>query len=138
MPIMNMKNNLIGGGLIIIILLISYKFYNMSNTIEEQEKYIERLNVKKLDLEVKLTLEKANVNELQKAIDITNDSLDILNKENEKILKEFNTWKNKPPVVKYKTKVVEKIITNKEYVKGECEEGILLNKSISELKYEDL
>jgi hypothetical protein len=47
-------------------------------------------------------------------------------------MKALELWMNKPPIIKYE-KVYEKIVdTNIDYDKATCDEGLNLNKSISE------
>ena len=88
------------------------------------------------NLKVENLMQKNNVLKLQNAINESNAALDKIKVDNEKTIAEFEEWKKRPPEIKY-VEVVKEIMTTK-YDKATCEEGIKLNKMISELDYDKL
>ena len=88
------------------------------------------------NLKVENLMQKNNVLKLQNAINESNAALEKLKIDNDKTIAEFEEWKKRPPEIKY-VEVVKEIMTTK-YDKATCEEGIKLNKMISELDYDKL
>lgn len=117
---------------------VGYKIYSLNSVIEDQKIIISDINNEKKALELKLTVEKTNTVRLKENIEYTNKELESLASINKNLTSEFEEWKKRPPEIKYRTKVVKEIITNTEYVNGKCEDGLELNRKISEMKYEDL
>ncbi len=121
-----------------IVTCIGYKIYSLNSVIEDQKIIISDITNEKKALELKLTVEKSNTVRLKENIEYTNKELELLASKNKNLAVEFEEWKKRPPEIKYKTKVIKEIITNTEYVNGNCEDGLELNRKISEMKYEDL
>lgn len=117
---------------------VGYKIYSLNSVIEDQKIIISDITNEKKALELKLTVEKSNTVRLKENIEYTNKELELLASKNKNLAVEFEEWKKRPPEIKYKTKVIKEIITNTEYVNGNCEDGLELNRKISEMKYEDL
>lgn len=124
---------------------ISYKIYSLNSIIEDRDaeiitlnSSIDRIEGEKQVILNRLTVANSNIDTLKNSINVSNTKIEELKVDNDKLLLDFKNWKNKPPGIKYKTKVVKEIVTNIVYEKGNCEDGAKLNKSIGELKYEDL
>ena len=83
------------------------------------------------NLKVENLMQKNNVLKLQNAINESNAALEKLKIDNDKTIAEFEEWKKRPPEIKY-VQVVKEIMTYN-YDKATCEEGLELNKMISEL-----
>ena len=88
------------------------------------------------NLKVENLMQKNNVLKLQNAINESNAALEKLKIDNDKTIAEFEEWKKRPPEIKY-VQVVKEIMTYN-YDKATCEEGLELNKMISELDYDKL
>ena len=128
----------------VIVAIISFGYWKISSTISgykeqivlekaETKKYLDMYNDSQRDI----ALEHANVINLTNKLDIINLKSQELESSVNKKMEELNVWKNKPPDIKYVEKV-KNIVLDKGFDSKECEEGLRLMKSISELNYEEL
>lgn len=128
----------------IIVAVISFGYWKISSTISDYKEQValEKLETKKYldkynDSQRDIAIEHANVINLTNKLDIINLKSQELEQSINKKMVELNEWKNKPPEIKYVEKV-KNIVLDKGFDSKECEEGLRLMKSISELKYEEL
>lgn len=128
----------------IIVAVISFGYWRISSTISDYKEQValEKLETKKYldkynDSQRDIAIEHANVINLINKLDIINLKSQELEQSINKKMVELNEWKNKPPEIKYVEKV-KNIVLDKGFDSKECEEGLRLMKSISELKYEEL
>lgn len=128
----------------IIVAVISFGYWKISSTITDYKEQValEKLETKKYldkynDSQRDIAIEHANVINLTNKLDIINLKSQELEQSINKKMVELNEWKNKPPEIKYVEKV-KNIVLDKGFDSKECEEGLRLMKSISELKYEEL
>ena len=128
-------------GLPIILTLVSiigWKYYDLTSTIRDQELTIEKLKNAKLILEVDLQTERNNVSILKNSVEELNQSIDELAVRNQNTIQAFNDFKKKSEHEKYTSQKALELMSSKLWNSSDCEEGLKLNKMISELKYEDL
>lgn len=128
----------------IIVAVISFGYWRISSTISDYKEQValEKLETKKYldkynDSQRDIAIEHANVINLTNKLDIINLKSQGLEQSINKKMVELNEWKNKPPEIKYVEKV-KNIVLDKGFDSKECEDGLRLMKSISELKYEEL
>ena len=128
----------------IIVAVISFGYWKISSTISDYKEQValEKLETKKYldkynDSQRDIAIEHANVINLTNKLDIINLKSQELEQTINKKMVELNEWKNKPPEIKYVEKV-KNIVLDKGFDSKECEEGLRLMKSISELNYEEL
>lgn len=128
----------------IIVAVISFGYWRISSTISDYKEQValEKLETKKYldkynDSQRDIAIEHANVINLTNKLDIINLKSQELEQTINKKMVELNEWKNKPPEIKYVEKV-KNIVLDKGFDSKECEDGLRLMKSISELKYEEL
>jgi hypothetical protein len=128
----------------IIVAVISFGYWKISSTISDYKEQValEKLETKKYldkynDSQRDIAIEHANVINLTNKLDIINLKSQELEQSINKKMVELNEWKNKPPEIKYVEKV-KNIVLDKGFDSKECEDGLRLMKSISELKYEEL
>jgi len=127
-----------------ILTILGGVYYKINSEFESKKLLITNLEIKNTEkqnkinmLQLQLAAEVTNTHVLTGAINNNNLRIKDLNTVYKKAVNELTTWKKKPPEVKYVEKVKE-IIVNKNYTNSTCDEGLLLNKNISELKYEDM
>lgn len=129
------------GALAFILILsvsIGYVIYDLKKTIKFQDERITKLEQEKTTLVTDLAIERVNVDKLLVSIDKQNHTIKVEADRVARLTSELEEWQKRPPEIKYVNKIVKEIITNTEYVSGDCEAGLELNRKISELKYEDL
>jgi hypothetical protein len=124
----------------IIVAVISFGYWRISSTISDYKEQValEKLETKKYldkynDSQRDIAIEHANVINLTNKLDIINLKSQELEQSINKKMVELNEWKNKPPEIKYVEKV-KNIVLDKGFDSKECEDGLRLMKSISELK----
>lgn len=117
---------------------VSWKFYNLNSKIGYLEETIETKDKTIVDLNLKLITSESNVNELRLSIEESNNKILQNSLKQKELLAEVDKWKNKPAEIKYVDKVVKTIVKETKYVKGNCEDGLELNRMIGGLKYENL
>jgi len=124
--------------IVIVMLGMGYKIYDLSSNVDNLKESLEK-QVLVTDTKVAdLALCEQSKLSLLKDIELTNEKLSKVSKKISKANLELEEWKNKPPEVKYKTIIKEVMVKGKDYNKATCEDGLLLNKTISEINYEDL
>lgn len=114
------------------------KYVLMVNTIKEQELQIEDLMNTKLVLETDLNTERQNIDVLSKLLEDTNKQFSILEVKYDNAIQKFNSYKRKTTEEKYKNQKTIDFLNNKIWESNKCEDGLIINRAISELKYEDL
>lgn len=114
------------------------KYILMVNTIKEQELQIEDLMNTKLVLETDLNTERQNIDVLSKLLEDTNKQFSILEVKYDNAIQKFNSYKRKTTEEKYKSQKTIDFLNNKIWESNKCEDGLIINRTISELKYEDL
>ena len=114
------------------------KYILMVNTIKEQELQIEDLTNTKIVLETDLNTERQNIDILSKLLEDTNKQFSILEVKYDNAIQKFNSYKRKTTEEKYKNQKTIDLLNNKIWESNKCEDGLIINRKISELKYEDL
>lgn len=117
---------------------IWYKYADLTGTIEHKQSIIEKRDKRIGELEkdkLGLQFEK---NDLTHAVNELSNTVNAMEKESENSKLELALWKDKPPEIKYKTIYKEIPKKVEVYKKGVCEDGLELNRVISEMNYEDL
>lgn len=114
------------------------KYILMVNTIKEQELQIEDLTNTKIVLETDLNTERQNIDVLSKLLEETNKQFSILEVKYDNAIQKFNSYKRKTTEEKYKNQKTIDFLNNKIWESNKCEDGLIINRKISELKYEDL
>ena len=117
---------------------IVYKYFDLTGDIEDRDKTILELRTDLSDTERRLTTEEGNVASLKHKIDERNKEIERKALANKKLKEEFIAWQNKPAKIKYVNKVVREIVTETKYEKGNCEDGLELNRKIAQLDYETI
>jgi len=117
---------------------IVYKYYSLTGEISDRDNVILKLRKTVSDTKLRLNTENGNVASLKETIRLNNEDIERKTIANKELKRKFEEWKAKPPKIKYVNKVVNKIITETKYVKGKCEDGLELNRKISNLKYENI
>jgi len=139
------KYLIVGGVILAIVLSVWFKISALNNTISEKDKRI---------LELSNTLEKQklivinrdnvigiltyNISDLNRTITIMNDRVLASAKELQVTKAKYEAWKAKPPKEKFIYIYKDVIKPNVDYNSTSCEEGLELNKRISEIDYESL
>lgn len=125
---------------IIVVAIIGYKFWDMSSEIEDLQDKVDGLIVAKSVVESAKSDAEAESARLLTIVSKQNNRIAVFKLDQEKLLTEFEEWKSKPPVIKYRDK---KIVDIREIVKKvEVESDIckqikpLLNK-LRGLRYEN-
>lgn len=124
--------------IITLITLISVKYYQLTSTISKLEAQVEQLKNQKVVLEVDLQTEKDNVTVLKNVVDEQNSEIEKMAIKNQNTIKAFNDFKKKTEKEKYENQKVLDLMTNKLWNSQTCDDGLKLNKMISELNYDDL
>lgn len=124
--------------IVVVMLGMGYKIYDLSSDVDDLKDTLEKQVLVTNKKVGDLALCEQRELSLIRDIEISNDKYDKVNISIKKAELELEEWKNKPPEVKYKTIVKEIMIKGKDYNKATCEDGLLLNKTISEINYEDL
>lgn len=124
--------------ILILSVSIGYVIYDLKKTIKFQDERITKLEQEKTTLVTDLAIERVNIDKLLVSMDKQNHTIKVEADRVARLTSELEEWQKRPPEIKYVNKIVKEIITNTEYVLGDCEAGLELNRKISELKYEDL
>lgn len=124
--------------IITLITLISVKYYQLTSTITKLEAQAEQLKNQKVVLEVDLQTEKDNVTVLKNVVNEQNSEIEKMAIKNQNTIKAFNDFKKKTEKEKYENQKVLDLMTNKLWNSQTCDDGLKLNKMISELNYDDL
>lgn len=124
--------------IITLITLISVKYYQLTSTITKLEAQVEQLKNQKVVLEVDLQTEKDNVTVLKNVVNEQNSEIEKMAIKNQNTIKAFNDFKKKTEKEKYENQKVLDLMTNKLWNSQTCDDGLKLNKMISELNYDDL
>lgn len=149
------------GILLIVVIGIWYKFHTLNDiidvqkdTIAERDKNITDTQKTIDNLNLRLLLKDGDIKNLQGGLNACNDSVNKIKIDNEANLKDYQNWANQTAEAKYKSfykKLYYRPNTDHnsstvntdnngtiDYSKGNCADGLYLNKVISGLKYEDL
>lgn len=125
----------IAGGIIAISILtfIATKYYSMNNEIHT-------LKSENTALMLEISQSKQNVDKLTEAIKVSNAAIENLKITNSKLSEEYNNWKNKPPEVKYKDRIVKEVVTvyKDKNMATDCKAALDLLNKISTLQYNNL
>ena len=117
---------------------VLYYIYSLKSAIEELEIANKDLSVQLLDSKANEKIKEASIKNLTNSIEKSNEAINNIKADNDKLVKELTVWKNKPQDIKYKTEYVEKIIRDDNGHGADGEACLQFMKSVSELKYEDL
>lgn len=141
--ILSSKNVTMTIGAMVILGLIVFKFYSLTNELEITKSEVELLKrtvtIKESDVANRDTVIKqlnSQITLLATEIDDNNQHILDQSIKLQKAKLRLTEWKNKPDTVRYK--VIYKHIKDIDYSKFDCNESIELNRNISTLKYEDL
>jgi len=123
--------------------IIGYNFYSLKNDLKEKEIKLKVYSERIQRLNAEGMLKDDTIGALSLEIDKNNKRMEIEHQRFIKMQNDLEKWKALPPKIKYKTKVVERIITKFKPSKEipaykSCEDGMLLNQSIGDIRYEDL
>lgn len=99
---------------IVVLALVGYKFWDMSSDIEDLEARVNTLTIEKSVVESAKADAEAESSKLLAKVYKQNNDIARFKEEQEKLLSDFNDWKNKPAKIKY---VDRKIVDIKEIVK---------------------
>lgn len=121
--------------LIIIAVIVGWKYVDMKWTINEQEEEIQYYKEKNLILQVDLETEQFNIEQLKKTIESLNMSITKIELKNQKIEKNYTDFKKKTLEEKYHNAKVIDVLKSRA---DTCEEGLRINRIISGMKYEEL
>lgn len=139
-----MGNYLKLGGVVILITIclgiwwkVSSTISGLEQTIIAKDKVIKDTTDELNNTKLKLALEQGNVRELKDKLERLSYDITKLDNLHSEAVAQLEAWKSKPVETKY-VESVKKIMVNKEYESGSCEEGKKLNLEISKLKYEEL
>jgi len=119
---------------------IWYKINTLENKIDELKLSYDTEVTNHNQTKLKLALKESVNKGLLVAIEQRNEDILELNKKQNGLLKEIADWESQPPKIKYiklKERVMQKVDTKK-IDEGVCEEGLELNKKISNLKYVEI
>lgn len=121
--------------LIIIAVIVGWKYVDMKWTISEQEEEIQYYKEKNLILQVDLETEQFNIEQLKKTIESLNMSMTKIELKNQEIEKNYTDFKKKTLEEKYHNAKVIDVLKSRA---DTCEEGLRINRIISGMKYEEL
>lgn len=121
--------------LIIIAVIVGWKYVDMKWTISEQEEEIQYYKEKNLILQVDLETEQFNIEQLKKTIESLNMSMTKIELKNQEIEKNYTDFKKKTLEEKYHNVKVIDVLKSRA---DTCEEGLRINRIISGMKYEEL
>lgn len=121
--------------LIIIAVIVGWKYVDMKWTISEQEEEIQYYKEKNLILQVDLETEQFNIEQLKKTIESLNMSMTKIELKNQEIEKNYTDFKKKTLEEKYHNAKVIDVLKSRAVT---CEEGLRINRIISGMKYEEL
>lgn len=136
------KAMLVIGGLIIGFMV--FKYFSLSWEIDELNEDVSNLEERlELELERKTTLKnqksilEENNRELVVEIQNMNEQIDAISIDYNKKVLEFEKWKNKPPEIKYKTKIKKVMDMSIKKDLDVCEQTLKTLEAVKELNYED-
>jgi len=121
-----------------IVLGLGLRYYYVTNQLElalSENKTLETTIAMKINV----------ITEQEASMETLRASIETLNKENASYEKQYKSakstlekWRSKPPEVKYVT--INKAVNpnKKNYSRASCDDGLRLNKHISELSYDSL
>lgn len=122
---------------VILSAIVGWKWWDYASTVSKQEQEIIALKEDKVTLRTDIQTEKNNVALLRKTLDETNKEIASLETKYQKTQKEYNDFlynqKNWYQDPQWNTLMSSNLWNSKV-----CEEGLKLNKMISELKYDTL
>ena len=124
--------------ILVIVAAIGYKYYSLSSEISDLESTVSKNTLKISELEKDKMGLKFERDDFEQALENVNAEIDRMSVNEEKNLEELAKWKNRPPEIKFKTIYKEIPQKVEVYKKGECKDGLELNRVISEMSYEDL
>lgn len=106
--------------------------------INNKDKEIRELKEYNSSLVTELAVEKMNVVTLKESIYKINAELDKVSIKNKAIEEEMKKWHEGYVDIKYENELLNKLFDKSLYLDNACQNGLMINKMISELKYEDL
>ena len=128
-------------GIAVLVMVIGSVWYvtSLKGTISDQKERIELLDREKTNLEVEAALKTANVESLKSTIEKQNNKILQLKVSGDEIEAQLIKWKNQPVQIKYKDRIVEKVITKTLKPSDDiCKDFIEITNNIKEIRYEDL
>lgn len=117
---------------------IAYYIFSLKSSIEDLERTNKDLSVQLLESKANEKLKDASISNLKNSIEKSNEALNSIKADNEKLNKEILVWKNKPAEIKYKTQIVEKLIKDTNASNANGEACLLFMDNVSKLNYGDL
>ena len=106
--------------------------------ITNKDKTITELKEANSNLVSELAVERLNVVKLKEAMYRINTELDKVSIKNKAIEEEMKKWHEGYVDIKYQNELLNKLFDKTLYLEPSCQQGLLINNMISELKYEDL
>lgn len=128
-------NKILIGIIIFLIIIGVWQYISLKSDISDRDETIDSLKTELTARNLELEVEKANTDTLKSTIESLNSSIKQLEVNNKKLQKEYYA---------YKDKLNKKDVDNKKLKEAleanatSCEDGLILNKIISEIDYADL
>lgn len=128
--------------ILVVIIAVFGAFSGMAihykTTISSLEMELRDVKDSNKDLLVKLTVEESNNIKLKSSIEKVNTELDRIKIRNETIKNELEKWQKGEISVTHRTESLTKLLDSKLYIDNACQNGLLINQLLGEIKYEDL
>lgn len=105
------------------------------NQLEKEKSELKEANS---SLHQQLAVERLNVVKLKSTITKVNNDLEKISIKNTTIEKELERWKNGVVNVTNRNEKIDSLLDAKLYIVPDCQNGLFINKLLSEIKYEDL
>lgn len=130
-------------GVIVVLVVLALGIYSGTvihyrATIGQLEK--ENLSLKDANksLTTQLAIEKTNVVKLKSSIEKVNVEIDKLSIRNADIKNELEKWQRGEVTVSNPNEKINSLLDSKLYLDRACQNGLIINQLLNEVKYEDL
>lgn len=121
-----------------IISIISFKFWQLNDTIKKQAAIIETLKHNQQVLTADLEIERENVRVVKEVVKEQHATIDSLKARNQDIQKKYDDFKKLSDAEKYKSQKALDLMRSQLFASSDCQAGLELNRMISKLHYDDL
>ena len=135
---MQIKAIIIAVAVIAVISTIGGIYASLKMDISELEQEKLELKEANANLMTELAAERLNVSTLKDTITKVNNDLSKLEINNKSIETELKKWKDGYVEVTNKNETLTRLLDNSTYTSTACQDGLIINQLIGELKYEDL
>ena len=135
---MQIKTIVIAIAVLAVISTIGGIYASLKMDISALEKDKMELKEANSNLMTELATERLNVSTLKNTITKVNSELSKLEINNKKIESELKQWKEGYITVANKNELLTKLLDNTTYTSTACQNGLMINQLLGELKYEDL